>query len=285
MSEVDYSPDALNVLSLFHSAKFSVFVEGDDDEEFWAQILDMAEITGYHIESVGGKNQLQLKLDQILENNAQIIVAADRDYSDYLDEHVECLRLVKTYGHSIENSLYCKISLSRVISKLSRKRRNVSTLLDEWEGDFATKSLKLIKYDIANIKYSKGLTVLGDNCCKFLTSNNARFLSEQKINRHIDAIKGSFVGEEMQNIDDMIRLDQRELWYIGKGHFLTHASLNVVKHITKMISGKKVTLSTDSFYALVVDGCATCRIKCQATQQVIEQIRGAWMSLDINANI
>ena len=282
MAEIHYSPDALNILSLFHSAEFSVFVEGDDDEEFWSQVLDLAGIKGYHIESVGGKERLGNILDSIEKDNAQVIVAADRDYSDYLDESKNNIRFVKTHGHSIENCLYCKSSLSRIISKLSRKRNKADSYLNNWEKEFLEKATELIRYDIANIRYSKGITVIGDNCCRFLSSNNSYSLNKKKIDSHINSIRNSFTVDEMQKIDEMMRSDKRSFWHIIKGHFITHSSLNIVKYVTKKISGRQVTLSVDSFYALAVDGCTACGIRCQAIQEMIDQVRSAWLSLDIN---
>ncbi len=283
MSTINYSVEALNVLSFFHSSNFSVFVEGDDDEEFWSQIFDLSEISSYHIESVGGKDQLREKVDKIVSENAQIIVATDRDYSDYVETEEQCNRLLRTYGHSIENILYCKASLSRIITKLSRKRRDISDVIDAWELDFMTKSTELLKYDIANIKYSKSLTVLGDNCCRFLSNKTSPYLCDKKITSHIDSIKGNFDNNEIETVSKMIEADQRNIWHIIKGHFITHTSINLVKSITRKISGKSVTLSSDSFYALAVDGCALCSTKCDAIHEMIAHTRDAWLSLEMNS--
>lgn len=115
-AEWGYSTDAINVLDKFHEAHFILYVEGDDDETFWSSLLNRIGIRHYHIESAGGIQELKKIMRQITNDNANVIVACDGEYSILLDNLPKHDRIISTYGHSIENTMFCPFTINRNIN-------------------------------------------------------------------------------------------------------------------------------------------------------------------------
>lgn len=96
MRTLEYSVQALNVLSKFHRIDAIVFVEGQDDLHFWNNIAEKANITSIRIEPVGGAGGLQRKIEAILNENAQIIVAKDADHDQFSNSPISHPRIINT---------------------------------------------------------------------------------------------------------------------------------------------------------------------------------------------
>ena len=176
-----YSTPALSALHEFHDCKCMVFVEGKDDELFWEMICECVDLTNIKIVSVGGKPQLNEHIEKILADSAPIIVACDSDYDALLKNSEEHPQIVRTYGYSIENTMYCPSSLSNFVRKLSRSRSDFTTKAQVWLDDFCNTSQPLLVYDVANEHYAKGICVLGDSCGRFLVSRHSENISPSKM--------------------------------------------------------------------------------------------------------
>ena len=62
MSDIQYSTDALNVLSDFYGVDTLVYVEGDDDVIFWQAIFEKFASRSVRFESVGGDAALAKRI-------------------------------------------------------------------------------------------------------------------------------------------------------------------------------------------------------------------------------
>lgn len=275
MDDFNYSLDALNVINVFHSAEYMVYVEGDDDEYFWKSIFELANIKGYYIESAGGAEELNKKIHDVVNNNTKAIIAKDCDYSIYLDNKVNHPLIVETYGYSIENSLYCPITINNIISKVSRKITDVINVIDDWYSKLVTTIKDLLLLDICSIKYCKGISVLGDSCHQYLLNNKSPSLSKTKIDNKHAEIQAQFTPDQILSVEKLVRKDKRIHRYIIRGHFITLAAINLIKTLSKNITGNEHKITKDNIYVMTVGACSSCAQKCIDIKNTIRSLNGA----------
>lgn len=276
MNNFNFSKNAMKVIHLFHKNKFILYVEGEDDELFWGELLKKANIESYIIKQQGGKSQLEKYIEMIKADDVKMAVAIDRDYSDFTGDIVNNEKIFYTYGHSIENSLYCPKTIERVIKSFAKKQVVSDCEIEKWLNDSVETLKDLLIMDIANEKYNKGLAILGDNSCRFLTKNSSINLSAAKINKAIDTFKDKFSDEELRFVDYLLKQNEKPLRFIIRGHFLTNIVINYVKEMA-LTNGKSVVIPKDNFFALVINQFSEniCQRNCVGTvvDKIVETYR------------
>jgi hypothetical protein len=252
MDELEYSNEALEVISDFYNCDFTIFVEGEDDVLFWRNVFTKNK-KNVHIEEVGGCEELKKYINKIQNENVNIYVAKDSDYSDFQDDvMLNNERIFRTYGHSIENTLYNLPTIKKIINNYSRKDENYDDKLNEIIENFETKIKPILIYDIINDVYGKGISILGNNTCKFLKNNNSIHLCEEKIENFITSKCNSITETEIQTVTEKLNNYQKPLWFVLRGHFLTNFVINIIKHFVKQISNKTITIPLESLYPLFI---------------------------------
>lgn len=253
MTGLEYSTDALEAKGLFYNKLLTVYVEGPDDVVFWNNIFQKANVSAY-IEEVGGKLELEKKYFQILNMGVEFCIAMDNDNSEFMNANIEHPRIIKTYGYSIENSMYYnKNIIASHISSLSRNTIDNVPVVENWIIDFSNSVEELIVYDIANNKFKKGISVFGDNCCRFFPKSNSYKLSTEKIEKFIDSIQIFFDEAEINEVKESLRQNEKELWFLIKGHFISHSLINLIKNTVKYHSSAVPSISSDILYSLTVN--------------------------------
>lgn len=252
MNSLEYSNDALDAKGLFYNKSLTVYVEGPDDVLFWDYLFKVAEVSAY-IEDVGGEQEIKKYIESILNQDAGFIVACDNDHNDFLDDKIIHPKIVRTYGYSIENSMYNFEKIEEIISKLSRQRVDVKGIIEKWAEEFSNQVYELLKYDIANHKFKKGISVFGDSCMRFLTSNTSHKLSVEKISEYIESIKEHFSLEEINEVESLLNTSEKDFWFLIKGHFLTNATMNLIKSLVRAQCGSQCAISLDMIYSLTID--------------------------------
>jgi Protein of unknown function (DUF4435) len=255
MDNFEYSTDALEVKGAFYNKEITIYVEGIDDPIFWTEILKLVNKEAY-IEDVGGCNELEKYIKKITEEDAEFYIATDRDHSDFLNEnHLLSERILFTYGHSIENTMYKCNSINEIIVKYSRKvNLNLKFEIQNILTNFENKVDDLLVYDIANRRYGRGIKVFGNTCARFLKNKNSTELCETKINQFILTIKDNFTEEEIQNTNQLINNISKSKWYLVKGHFISLLIINIIKKYTKMHRGIDISINLDDIYSHTIDG-------------------------------
>jgi len=253
MAELEYSNEALEAKGLFYNKEFTVYVEGKDDPFFWGQLFSLAEIEA-HIEDVGGKNELDKYIEKIINEGADFYVARDNDNSEFYDDTLNHERIISTYGYSIENSMYFYPSTIEIaISKFCRQKIDFSTEFNAWLSEFSNNLFDLIIYDIANNKFKRGVSIFGDNCFRFLKGQNSYTVCSNKINAFIDSIKANFTDDEINEVKNLVNQSEKDLWFLIKGHFITHALINLIKNSIKKAVGSSKSMTPDYLYSITVD--------------------------------
>lgn len=252
MNNLEYSIDALDAKGLFYNKSLTVYVEGKDDVLFWDYLFKIAEVSAY-IEDVGGDNEIEKYIVNILNNDAGFVVACDNDHNDFIHPKITHSQIIRTYGYSIENSMYNFEKIEDIISKLSRKRVDVRNIIEDWAEDFSRKVYELLKYDIANHRYMKGISIFGDCCIRFLKSNKSHSICSEKISDYISSIKDNFSDYEIAEVEKLLNTSEKDFWFLIKGHFLTNATTNLIKAIVKEQTGANPGISSDMIYTLTID--------------------------------
>lgn len=249
MSDLSYSVDAKNVIHLFHGVSKIVYVEGDDDIPFWETIFNKLAPYTVKVEEVGGKEEVQKYINDILSDNANFIVARDADY-DAISGKIEHPNIIYTYGHSIENSLVNSSILNKVIRNVCRLRNNEvpSTLSSDWINEISEAVAPLVYHDIINELDGLGVSVLNKSCEQFLVSRNNYKFCEKKINAYLEQLP--FQVDETRIEESGNLIDERGLSIVDilRGHFLFSAAYYFIKHTVRNLR-RKTSISLDMLYS------------------------------------
>lgn len=253
MASLEYSNEALSAKGLFYNKEITVYVEGKDDPFFWDSLFNIAEIKA-HIEDVGGSEELKKYFHKLINEDADFYIATDNDNSEFKMDNIEHQRIIRTYGYSIENSMYYYTNpIEKTVSQFCRKKLDLSEDFKNWLTEFTEKVYDLIIYDIANNRFGRGVSIFGDNCYRFLTSQNSYKLCDVKLQEFIDSVKLSFTANEIQEVKELINQSEKDLWFMIKGHFITHSLINLIKHSVKKHSGDSKSMTPDFLYSMTVD--------------------------------
>lgn len=257
-----YSSDAIDVLHRFHNARFVVYVEGQDDVPFWSSLFEKSGISEYHIEYAGGIEELRKIASQIICDDAQVIVACDAHYSLLLHDSPNHDRIISSFGHSIENTMYCPHTINRVIRKLAKAQHEYKPFIIGWYAAFCASAKLLLVYDLAREKHGKPVEVLGRSCARFLKAANSYHLDDIKIKDYILVIKPHFQDNQIRASLRLIDHSTLDIRHIINGHFITNAVINLIKASVRRSTGKRPVIPVDSLYALTSDGCLVCQCEC-----------------------
>lgn len=259
-SNLSYSLEALRVKSLFYGKRAMVYVEGDEDLNFWEPYFDK---NIFHIENVGGSSNLIPYIDKLNNGEDSFIVACDADYSSFKqDNTIKSDLIVTTYGHSIENMMYCPSNLNAAVRKLSKSLKESTVTIEAWYEKFVFTAHPLLLREICNQIYKPQETkvqVFGDNCARFCKQKPCYELDEGLIDKFCNENQENFPNEVLSRIDTAIKEDGRAERQLIKGHFLTYAVRNLVCFLAESTNSTKTkcNISNGYLYALTVH-CEDC---------------------------
>lgn len=247
MSSVEYSSDAVNVLNKFHRCQVLIYVEGDDDKLFWDVILKKFGIKNYKIEPKDGCDELDKYISRLISEDLNIYIARDSDYIDIVGNFPQHKRLIKTYGYSIENTLFDPSSVAE-IARLWVKGNEVDEQEIYESIDNLLSTLKpMLALDIANYKYDLFVNVLGDNCTWYMKSQSCADIDSKKVEAHYRKIVDKFTEEQIDYVTNIINESDFELFEVVRGHFLQSI---IIKLISMCVANNGYTqkLSHDALY-------------------------------------
>lgn len=251
MASLIYSSNALNVLSYFYGGKKVVYVEGQDDLPFWNKIFLLFNLPSVEIKHSGGIQELKKIEESVRNAAANVYIARDTDYEVILGLLAEHPRILRTLGHSIENSLYSPQNIAKAIAMHSRTQEFDHNLVLQWIESFAKTFEKAIALDITNESLGAGHKVLGDNSCPYLNSNGKACSPNQlRLNELVTRIQAYLPQAKVTEVEAaMVGLPLR---YIIRGHFLTNAVINFIKTQVKSVCGSSPSLSPEGLYLILL---------------------------------
>lgn len=255
MPSLSYSSNALDNLSAFYRKKYIVFVEDSDDKAFWHIVFQEAGVESVYFKEAGGVEELEKYAASILEDNVDIVVARDCDYTDLLNSQHDHPRILYTYGYSFENSIYNPKSIAKTIAVYTRSLEKIDQYEEEvreWLEVFAVQVSSLVLYDLANFCTGRGLKVMGKNCTRFLKSNSSHLPCEDKIARYLNGLKRQITEGDFYLAQELVRSCGKEQIFIVRGHFLTNAVINYIKHKVSQEVDLTVTIPREMLYNLMM---------------------------------
>lgn len=274
-----HSNRAINVIHHFYNKKFMLYVEGDNDIVFWDEnFRKYMPSDFYQIEQVHGKENLETYITGIKDGSLKnVVVACDSDFSNFSETKLyNNIFIVKTYGHSIENTIFCPYSVAEYIRRLSKTSFNYLPEVIEWFNVFCSSAKKLLPYEIENNinpTHCAELPKIFNKGFMYFQSNQEKtYLDEEKINTHIQSITTDFDLYRISDIEQKINDEQHEIRFLIQGHFIADAIMNYIRLRVKQIKGKTVSLSNDAIYASIVDCKNPCTPLCNDKLFLKEQI-------------
>ena len=282
MNNLLHTSKGLNNLRKFHK-KIVIYVEGQDDKTFWSYFFESIVGNKFRIKiAPGGVEGLKKYAERVVSENIEIIIASDSHYDLIFDNHIQHQRIVYSYGHSIENTMYCPNNLNKIIKNRCRLDYLPSNTAQLWLEAFCDDLKELLVFDVANIYYGKGKTVMGTTCNKFLKRNDCPNLSKTKINKFLDEINHFFHEHEIDTIKQLIRESEKPFEQIIRGKFLTNGIINLIKQENKKLNPKlKIkTFPKDELYNLTIDGCQSCIKHCESYYKMCQSCTDAIDSLN-----
>lgn len=249
MANLDYSTEARNILNRFHGVEKVVYVEGEDDISFWEFLFEKLAGIIVKAEEVGGKEKLKPRIDEIKNGRASFFVAIDSDF-DWLNNDNSHPQIYSTCGYSIENSMISDESLQTLIGHVAKvsKHQVSKEKCREWLSSVEQKVQSLVIADAANRHQDAGVTVVPNNCNRFLVSDKSSQLSTQKISRHIQSLTIDISQEFREIFLDQMNLRGLRWIDVLRGHFLISAAFNFVKEYVAELKSE-VSISRGMLFA------------------------------------
>jgi hypothetical protein len=253
-------------IHLFHSGCYIVIVEGPSDCTFWRRFFP-DELNGYKrkIKSVGGKLEVQKYINEVLCNEAKIVVAIDSDYRLLLNCLHNHSRIVETKFHSIENLMSFPSTIASVIRDLSHNAEYEFHKVSSWLEKFDETTYPLMIADLLIEKRRIGEQCVGENCFRFLIKNGIPEFDCNKISSFIRQL--NLVDEEFSELDQNLKSFKPRSHI--RGHFLFSAVLCFVSHEVKKIRRKSVPIPNESFFTMLISSLET-NISTDPTLQDIQ---------------
>ena len=252
MPKLEYSTEAYNVLNLFHGVDAMLFVEGNDDVPFWEFIIDKFADLSLKIKPVGGRPNLDKRLNEVLTGKLSAVIAIDLDLT-FWDKEIEHPNILQTYGYSIENTLICGETIREVICSIGRiSYREIS--IEEcanWLREIEKTIKPLVVFDIENYTQGHGLPVVGDNCARFWKGKKSLHICDRKISTYLDNLTIEISEERFSEIDELLIKNHFKSCDIIRGHFLLSAVMQFVR-ITIQKAQRKISISNDSLFGALV---------------------------------
>ncbi len=262
MSDFGYSNEALNSINKFYQVNKIVYVEGDDDELFWEEVLNFYGVKSTKTLSLGSSSEVDKYIDNLINNEElDFFVARDLDYLLFNNKYIKHNKVLYTYGYSIENTLIEKQGVINAISSYGRIKRSDMNFNDfeNWASNILEILEELVIFDIINditckenVKHN-GIQILGDNCTRFMVNNISKDFCINKINNFIQVKElVDIYGPRKEEVNKRISNINKSLFQIIRGHFLFSATLKYVSSMISQYNSGKNKISNDALFSVLI---------------------------------
>lgn len=246
---LSHSDAAVDILSAFYGVKHVIYVEGPDDEAFWSHVITHTGLESFKIKVAGGSAEIDKYTQAIINSDSDIVVCRDQDYLGFTADILLHPRIIYTYGHSIENSLYCANAIASLIADYCRTAVTDVADVEIWQSRLELEFNDILVYDVAKYLFKPGIgTILSDNCIQFLKGGRSADADPVKLSNYIQFKKNLFSQEQIEEARLKVSQDKRNVWFKIRGHFLTHAVMKHIKHSVHRGCKKDITMSHDNLF-------------------------------------
>ncbi|MCD8203464.1 MAG: DUF4435 domain-containing protein, partial [Prevotella sp.] len=267
-NNLEYSNSALSVRHTFLETDVVLYVEGENDITFWDErFRRIVSPTFYTIEAVNGKEQLIKYRQGILDGSLNnIIIACDSDYSQFMNNQaVEDPRIILTYGYSIENTMFCPVSVAIYIRRLLHKFSDCLLEVNEWFSNFCNSAMLLLPYEIENAvstDYTHSRPKMFGLGYEHFSKKGYVTLDDIAIRDYISEKRGFFDEDRINGVIEKIKAVNKDIRFLIQGHFLAQGVSYYLRHVAKSETSKSRSLSNESLYSTfaycIDDSCEEC---------------------------
>lgn len=263
---LSYSNSAICVKHEFYDKRVMLYVEGDDDVPFWDErFRRIVPSDFYKIEQVHGKMNLVSYIEGILNGEiTNAVVACDADYSLFSNSTTpqhSCI--ITTFGHSIENTMFCPMSTAIYLRKMSKTGKDYLQDVNNWFSTFCQLAKELLPYEIANSLQvsSEGELpiVFNKNVYYFISQKDKKTLSKRKIQEYVSQIEKNYNRRDIEKIQEKLNNLKMDIRYLIQGHFLANGVMNYIRQTIKDIRDKNVAISDETIY----ESFSYCKCDCK----------------------
>lgn len=254
--DIEYSPGALDTLPLFHRKRFVVFVEGGDDIVFWRQTFRLCGAHDAHFKVGGGKSTLARYMAAAV-SGADIVVALDSDWSEADGTRVDHPRVLYTFGYSIENTLCSCCAVAAILEIYLPGAVDHDLRASEWKARLERDVMQLVILDLANHLSGAGDLVPLDKPFRLLDKHQRDRVSLTEVEK-LCVGRCDTVNRAVPEAETYLAKSEKGTWARIRGHFLTAALLHFVCHVAFTVQGRRLSLSHDAVFGLLISKLDTC---------------------------
>ncbi|MFO7945259.1 MAG: DUF4435 domain-containing protein [Armatimonadota bacterium] len=230
MSDFTRTEKGLSNLPYMFYDQIFVWVEGDEDEEFWGVIFEGVDLRQEpHFHAAGGIKVLREDIAPlIVSGSTEALMVMDGEYGAVIpDEQIpKHPRILRTERHSIENYLLTEDALAQIIKRRSWcEHETAAEWAREWKETIETYFEELLYYDCTAIRLGTGDRVMGREGAKFRPQNSDWPPSLSKIKRKIAEV--DLPNEELERTREAFA--DKCILHLIRGHFLTHFFYAVIR--------------------------------------------------------
>ena len=268
MQQLEYSSDAFLSRSLFYNLPI-VYVEGQDDVAFWANLLTTLDIH-CEIQDLGSVEEAKKRLPAIMaENSGKNFIAIDCDYRKYQGNIPESNVVFITPGYGIENAMFCMHKLKQFIFNLTclKSPDHYENFLRNLTVKFKEYFFELVTLDILNRLTSKSKRILKRPFKDFYCKSS--FFDVEKINQITMECRNYFTSEELDQINDFKEQLSENFMNDTRCHFIEAFFAEAIRHFPTR-TGKKPSVSNDALRAHF--SSCTCQQRCETIENLLDQI-------------
>lgn len=237
LGKLEHSIGGYESINLFRKTEFTVFIEGNNDFNFWKKLFQLADIKP-NFEQVNGCSNLNDKIDSILNKKANFVVACDAHYDVLLNKATEHKQIIRTYGHSIENSLFTTSKINKIITihnGIEADGEDYKERIDSWKKAFSERLTPILIYEIAKEYYNKNFQITHDSCQEFLKTKTSPEICEQTVSKRSNKFKSNFTKKEINTVRKILNESKKDNWFHFKGKLLNRVIRNIIKYYVKNI--------------------------------------------------
>jgi len=252
VSDIEYSGDAVAVLGDFYDAEFVVFVEGDDDVDFWEIVFSKVADVKVSVQEKGGCGEIDRYAQRVIDEGLDVIICRDSDYLCFSGGKIFHKKIIYTPCHSIEASIFCPEIIARSLRRLCKGDPvNIDDIWG-WVSDVVYDLSDMVAAEVVSQTFDLGEVALGSNVGRFTCHGDLSKVDAVTVQARALSIANKCEELDMNSFRALSAVFSNKENYIWvRGHFWEKLVLHYVLSVIEAM-GRKVPLSMAALRSLAL---------------------------------